>query len=51
MKYKYIGYSAEKIQKKTGAPLDWIKDAMRMYLTHTNVSVQGILDRLEIRGR
>ena len=51
MKYTDKGYSAEKIQKKTGAPLDWIKDAMRMYLTHTNVSVQGILDRLEIRGR
>ena len=51
MKYTDKGYSAEKIQKKTGAPLEWIKDAMRMYLTHTNVSVQGILDRLEIRGR
>ena len=51
MKYTDKGFSAEKIQKKTGAPLEWIKDAMRMYLTHTNVSVQGILDRLEIRGR
>ena len=51
MKYTDKGYSAEKIHKKTGASIDWIRDAMRMYLTHTNISVQGILDRLEIRGR
>lgn len=51
MKYTDKGYSAEKIQKKTGAPLEWIKDAMRMYLTHTNITVDGILDRMEIRGR
>ena len=51
MKYTDKGYSAEKIQKKTHAPIDWIRDAMRMYLTHTDISVQGILDRLEIRGR
>ena len=51
MKYTDKGYSAEKIQKKTGAPLEWIRDAMRMYLTHTNITVDGILDRMEIRGR
>ena len=51
MKYTDKGYSAEKIQKKTGASIEWIRDAMRMYLTHTNISVQGILDRLEIRGK
>jgi hypothetical protein len=53
MKYTDRGYSAEKIQKKMKAdvPVDWIRDVMRMYLTHTDVSVQGILDRMEIRGR
>ena len=51
MRYTEKGYSAERIQEKTGAPIDWIRDAMRMYLTHTNISVQGILDRMEIRGR
>ena len=51
MRYTDKGYSAERIQQKTGAPIDWIRDAMRMYLTHTNISVQGILDRMEIRGR
>ena len=51
MKYTDKGYPAEKIQKKTNAPIDWIRDAMRMYLTHKDISVQGILDRMEIRGR
>ena len=51
MRYTDKGYSAERIQEKTGAPIEWIRDAMRMYLTQTNISVQGILDRMEIRGR
>ena len=51
MKYTDKGYSAEKIQKKINEPVEWIRDVMRMYLTHTNIGVQGILDRLEIRGR
>jgi len=51
MKYTDKGYPAEKIQKKTNASIDWIRDAMRMYLTHRDVSVEGILDRMEIRGR
>ena len=53
MKYTDRGYSAEKIQKKMKAdvPVGWVRDVMRMYLTHTDVSVQGILDRMEIRGR
>ena len=51
MKYTDKGLSAEKIQKKTGAPLLWIQDVMRMYLTHAGVGVQGILDRMEIRGK
>ena len=45
------GFSAEEIQKKTGAEPVFIADVARMYLTHPNVSVQGILDRIEIKGR
>lgn len=50
---KYIdrGYGINKIQKKTGADPDFIEDVVRMYLTHQNVSVQGILDRIEIKNR
>ncbi len=51
IKYTDKGYNAARIQKKTGAPADWISDVMRMYLTHTDISVQGILDRMEIRNR
>lgn len=51
MKYIDMGKSIEWIQKKTGADIDWIQDVTRMYLTHQNVSVQGILDRIEIKGR
>ena len=45
------GYSAEIIQKKTGTDAEFIADVARMYLTHQNVSVQGILDRIEIKNR
>ena len=41
----------EKIMKKTGADAAFIQDVMRMYLTHQNVGVQGILDRIEIKGK
>ena len=51
MKYTGKGYSAAQIQKKTGAQAEWINDAVRMYLTHKEISVQGILDRMEIRNR
>lgn len=51
VRYTDKGYSAECIQEKTGVSADWIRDVMRMYLTHTNISVQGILDRMEIRGK
>ena len=51
MRYTDQGFSAERIQMKTGLSLEWIRDVMRMYLTHTGISVQGILDRMEIRGR
>ena len=38
-------------QKKTGADMAFIEDVSRMYLTHQNVGVQGILDRIEIKNR
>ena len=40
-----------KIQKKTGADTTFIEDVTRMYLTHPNVSIQGIMDRIEIKGK
>ena len=45
------GVSLDKIQAKTGADQTFIEDVARMYLTHQNVGVQGILDRIEIKGR
>lgn len=51
MKYVDKGYSVELIQKKTNADPEFIRDAARMYLTHQNVSVQGILDRIEIKNK
>lgn len=45
------GCDINKIHKKTGADEQFIQDVMRMYLTHTDISVQGILDRIEIKGR
>ena len=50
MKYIDRGVSLERIGKKTGAPAGYIEDVARMYLTHPNVSVRGILDRIEIKG-
>ena len=44
------GYDVERIQKKTHADKKFIENVMRMYLTHQNVSVQGILDRIELRA-
>ena len=49
MKYIDKGFPLEKIQKKTGAPAEFIEQVTRMYLTHRNVGVQGILDRIELR--
>ena len=45
------GFSLDKIQKKTGADQEFIEDVNRMYLTHQNVGVQGILDRIEIKNK
>lgn len=51
MKMVDKGCGLDKIQKKTGASAQFIEDVTRMYLTHQNVGVQGILDRIEIKGR
>ena len=51
MKYIDRGVSLERIAKKTGASGEFIEDVARMYLTHQNVGVRGILDRIEIKGR
>ena len=45
------GVSLDRIQKKTGADTSFVEDVARMYLTHQNVGVQGILDRIEIKGK
>ncbi|MBP5281368.1 MAG: MBL fold metallo-hydrolase [Lachnospiraceae bacterium] len=44
------GYDIKKIHKKTRADEKFIENVMRMYLTHQNISVQGILDRIELRS-
>lgn len=44
------GYDVKKIQKKTRADEKFIENVMRMYLTHQDISVQGILDRIELRS-
>ena len=45
------GCDVNRIAKKTGADNEFIQDVLRMYLTHQNVGVQGILDRIEIKNR
>ncbi len=45
------GCDSAKIRKKTGADDEFIQDVIRMYLTHQNVGVQGILDRIEIKNK
>ncbi len=51
MKYIDKGMDLGRIAKKTGADPVFVEDVARMYLTHQNVGVQGILDRIEIKGR
>lgn len=51
MKYTDKGLPLDKVQKKTGADMTFIEDVSRMYLTHRNVGVQVILDRIEIKNR
>lgn len=51
MGYVDKGYNIDRIRKKTGADKTFIEDVIRMYLTHRDVGVSGILDRIEIKGR
>ena len=51
MKYIDKGVGLDKISRKTGADAGFVEDVARMYLTHQNVGVQGILDRIEIKNR
>lgn len=59
-KYALVGYmiklidkkvSVDGIVEKTGADREFVENVNRMYLTHQNVGVQGILDRIEIKGK
>lgn len=45
------GAGIDKIVKKLKADREFVSDVCRMYLTHRNVGVQGILDRIEIKGK
>ena len=45
------GASIDKIASKLKVDREFVSDVCRMYLTHRNVGVQGILDRIEIKGR
>ncbi len=51
MGYVDKGYNIDRIRKKTGADKTFIEDVTRMHLTHRDVGVSGILDRIEIKGR
>ncbi len=51
VKYIKRGFDIRRIQKKTGADPEFIRDVMRMYMTHQDISLQGILDRIEIKNR
>ena len=51
IRYTDRGLSLQQIRKKTGAGELFVEDVVRMYLTHRDVGVQGILDRIEIKGR
>ena len=44
-------FSIDQICAKTGEDKQFVEDVVRMYLTHPGVSVQGILDRIEIKGK
>ena len=45
------GFTVDEIAARTGADKVFVNDAARMYVTHPGVSVQGILDRIEIKGK
>ena len=45
------GTPKDTIVQKTGADPVFVEDVTRMYVSHPGVSVQGILDRIEIKGK
>ncbi len=51
MRYIDKGMPIDKIASKLKVEREFVNDVCRMYLTHQNVGVQGILDRIEIKGR
>ena len=51
IRYVNKGIPKETIVRKTGADPVFVEDVTRMYVTHPGVSVQGILDRIEIKGK
>ena len=51
MNYIDRGMSIEKIAVKLDIDTVFVNDVCRMYLTHKNVGVQGILDRIELKGK
>ena len=50
-RYVDKGTPKDVIVRKTGADPVFVEDVTRMYVTHPGVSVQGILDRIEIKGK
>ncbi|MCR5251664.1 MAG: MBL fold metallo-hydrolase [Lachnospiraceae bacterium] len=44
------GSPLDRIARKTGAERAFVENVARMYLTHRDIGVQGILDRIELRG-
>lgn len=51
MRYVDKGMHVDKISAKLKLDKMFVEDVCRMYLTHPNVSVQGILDRIEIKDK
>ncbi len=51
IKYVGKGMTKDAIAVKTGADPVFVEDVTRMYVTHPGVTVQGILDRIEIKGK
>ena len=51
MQYIDKGWSLDRIETKLKVEHELVSDVCRMYLTHQNVGVQGILDRIEIKGK
>ena len=51
IKYIQKGYSIDMICHKTDSDREYVEDVMRMLLTHPGISTQGIIDRIEIKGK